>query len=180
MFDHSPTSDVFLLCIEIRSCNNFSYDERIRQCLFVDQHPVSFFSSWRWHHWTISITIMTFGNVWSLNNIRCLFLFIEIRSLNIFSNDEHIRQCFDQWLTFDASIFFMEIRSFNNFSYQHNIRHCFIIDQHPMSFSSSSRWDHWTSCLKMNRFANVSPLTNTRCRFCLDRDEIIEQFVLSS
>ena len=74
MFDHLPTADVLFLVIEMRALNNFSYDEDIRECLIIDQHPMWFFSSSTSDHWIVSLIIITFAKIWLLTNIRCSFL----------------------------------------------------------------------------------------------------------
>ena len=116
MFDHSPTSDVLFLLIEMRLFKNFSHHHHIRQCLIIDEHPMSFFYSSKWDHWTISLIIKTFANVWSLTNIRCPF------SLH---RDEIIEQflwrwthlpMFNPWATSDVPFGFIEIRSLKNLS----------------------------------------------------------------
>ena len=149
MFDHWPISDVLSLFIEIRSSNNFCYNEHIRQSLIINKHPISFFYPSRSDHSTISLrsTHSTMLHHWRTPNVH--FPFIQIRSLNNSSYDKHIRQCF-------------------------------LIDQHPISFFSSSRSANSTIFLKMNTFANVWSLTNIRCPFSFHRDQIIEQFLWTS
>ena len=178
MFDHWPTSDVLFLFIEMRSLNNFSYDEHIRQCFMIHHDPTPFFSSSRWHNWTISPMINTFANVWSFINIGCPFSLDRHRIIEQFPRRWTYSPMFDQSLTSDVLFLFIEMRSLTNFSYQDEIRQCLMIWQHPMSFFSSSTSDHWTISQKMNIFANVRSMTNIRCPFSLHRDEIIQQFLL--
>ena len=141
------------------------------------QHPMSFFSSSRWDHWTISLIIITFVNVWWFGNIRCPFSLHRDEIIEQFLWSSSHSSMFDDLTTSDILFLFIEMRSLNNFSHHHHIRQCLMIWQHPMSFFSSSRWDHWTIALIMMRFVNVWWFGNIRCPFSLHRDEIIEQFL---
>ena len=176
---HSPTSDVLFLFIEIRSLNNFSHHHQIRQCLMICQHPMSFFSSSRSDHWTISLIIIKFDNVWWFVNIRCPFSLDRDQIIEQFLSSSSNSTMFDDLSTSDVLFLFIEIRSLNNFSYDDEIRQCLMICQHPMSFFSSSKSDHWTISLIMMRFVNVWWFVNIRCPFSLHRDQIIEQFLLA-
>ena len=177
MFDDLSTSDVLFLFIEIRSLNNFSYDDEIRQCLMICQHPMSFFSSSRSDHWTISLIMMRFVNVWWFGNIRCPFSLHRDQIIEQFLWRWWDSSMFDDLSTSDVLFLFIEIRSLNNFSEYDEIRQCLMICQHPMSFFSSSRSDHWTISLSRMRFVNVWWFVNIRCPFSLHRDQIIEQFL---
>ena len=136
MFDYFATSNVLFLFIEMRSLNNFSYDDEIRQCLMIWQHLMSFFSSSRWDHWTISLIIITFVNVWWFGNIRCHFSLHRDEIIEQFLWSSSHSSMFDDLATSDILFLFIEMRSLNNFSEDHEIRQCFMISQHPMSFFS--------------------------------------------
>ena len=177
MFDDLPTFDVTFLFIEIRPFYSFSENDEIRQCLMIDRYPMSFLSSSRSGHWTISLKMNTFANIWSLINILLSFSLHRDQIIEQFRWRWTYSRMFDGSATFGVLFLFFDMILLNNFSYHHNILHCLMIDQHPMSFFSSSGWDHWTISLKMKAFANVWWLTNIWCPFSLDRDQIIEQFL---
>ena len=134
MFRNWTTSDVLFICMEIRSLNNVSYHHNIRQCLIIDQHPMSFFSASRWDHWTIFLKMSTFANVRSFTNIRFPFSPHRDQITQQFLLARWHSPMFDHWPTFDVLFLLMEMRSLNNICYHHNIRQCSIIDQHPMPF----------------------------------------------
>ena len=68
---HWPTCDGLVPFIGMISLRDFFENEHIRECLMIDQHPISLFSQARWKHWRISFTIRTFANVSSLANTEC-------------------------------------------------------------------------------------------------------------
>ena len=141
MFHHWQTSDVLFLSIEIKSLNNSPQHHHIRQCLMVYQHSMSLSSSSRSDHWTISLIIITFANLWWLTNIPCAStvhrhqiiqkfllgwthsaMFDDWPTLNVFSlhPDQIIEQLlrrwthspmFDDWQTSEVLFLFIKIRS---------------------------------------------------------------------
>ena len=132
MFDDFATSDVLFLFIEMRSLNNFSHNDEIRQCLMIWQHPMSFFSSSRSDHWTISLSRMRFVNVWWFGNIRCPFSLHRDEIIEQFLLARWDSWMFDDFATSDAFFLFIEMRSLNNFSHNDEIRQCLMIDEEAM------------------------------------------------
>ena len=143
MLHNWPTSDVLFLFIEKISLDNFSQHHQIRQCLIIDQHPMSLFASYRSDYWTISLSIITFANVSWLTNIQCPFSLHRDEIIEHFPSASSHSPMFDNWPTSDVLFLFIQMRPLNNLSYHHNIRQCFMTDQHPMSFFSTPRSDHW-------------------------------------
>ena len=180
MFDHWPRSGVLFLFMEMRSLNNFSDDEHIRECWMIGRHAMSFFRSSRWDHMKISLIIMKFANVWSLKNIRCPFCVHRDEIIEEFLLWWTHTPMFDRWPRSDVRFLFIEMRSLEKFSDHEDLRQCLIIDQHRMCFFSSLRWDHWRISLIIITFAKVLSLTNIRCPFSLEGDEITEEFLLSA
>ena len=155
MFDHWPISDLRLLFVEFRSCNNFCYDEHIHQYLIIYQHSMPFFSSSKWDHSSNSLKMNTFANIWSFTNIRCPFSHHRNEIIPQFLWRWTHSPKFDHWPTSDVLFLYIELRSFINFSYHHKIRECLTIDQNPMSFLYSSRPNQWKISLTMRIFPNV-------------------------
>ena len=178
MFDDLLISDVVFLFNQMRSLNNLSYHHNIRHWLIILHHAMSFFYSWRWDHWKISLKIIIFANPWSLTNIRCPFSLHSDHVIEQFLEPWTHSRMLDHSTTSDLFFLFFEIRSLNNFSENEDIRQCLIIDQRSMLFSSSSRSDHWSISLIIITFANASPLINIQCAFSIPRQQIIEQFLL--
>ena len=142
----------------------------------TDKHPKSFFSSSRSDHKTISLSIITFANVWWFTNIRCHFSLHRHEIIEQFLLWSTHSPMFDHRPSSDLPFLIIKMRSLNKFSDDEHIRQCLMIYQHPMSFSSSSRSDNWTISLIITTFPNVRCLPNTRCLLSLHRDEIIEKF----
>ena len=138
---------------------------------------MSFFCWSRWDHSIISLKMKTFANVWALTNIRCPFSIHRDELTGEFFSKWRRSPMFDDWGTSDVLFLFIEMRPLNNFSDDKGVLECLIIYQHRMSFFSSSRWDHWRISLTMNTFAYVLLLTNIRCCFSFDSEEIIEEFL---
>ena len=155
MFDDWPTSDIFFLFMRIRSLSNFSYHHSIRRCLMIHQHPMCLFSSSRSDHWTISLKMMRFANVSWFRNIRCPFSLHRDEIIEQFLLSSQHSAMLHDWPTPDVLFLFIEIRALYKFPQHHCIRQCVMIDQHPISFFSSSRWDHWTISLIITTFGNV-------------------------
>ena len=181
----------------------------ISQCFIIDQHLMYVFSSSRWDHFRISLTMRNFTNVSPLTNISCTFSLHPDEIILQFLLAGWISPMFHHWVTSDVLFsssrwdhfrIFRRMMNFTNVSSLPNIRctfslhpdeiilefvspwwisQCFIIDQHLMYVFSSSRWDHFRISLTMRNFTNVSPLTNISCTFSLHPDEIILQFLLA-
>ena len=177
MFLHWSTSDIPFLFIQIRSFYNFSHNDEFHECFIIDQHPMYFFCSSRWDHFRISLSRINFTNVSSLINTACTFSLHADDIILEFLSSWWISPMFHHWPTSDVLFLFIQMISFYNFSYDDEFHQCFIIDQHPMCFFSSSRWDHFRISLIMMNFTNVSSLTNIRCIFSPYPDEIILEFL---
>ena len=134
IFHDSPTSNVLFLFIEMRSLNNFSYHHNIPKCLINYQHPTFFFSPSRWDHWTISLKMNTFANVWSLTITRWPFSPHRDKIIQKFFLATSHSPMLNNWPTSDVLFLFVESRSLNKLSEDEQIHQCGIIDQHPISF----------------------------------------------
>ena len=180
MFNHLPISYFLFLFMEMMSLNNVSDDHNIRQCLIIDRHRMSFFSSSRWDHWTFSVTMNTFP----------VILIIDRHPMSFFPSWR-----WDHWRisltmdTFGNVSSFSVIRCSSSFHRYDIIQQFFLAGSHSPMFDHwripgvsfcSSRWDHWTISLKMNTFDNLWSLPNIWCPFCFHRDQMVEQFVLAA
>ena len=151
--------------IKMAALKNFYHHHHIPQCMIIDWHPTSFLCSWRWGHWRVSLIIFTLGNVGSFTNIRCHFYFHPDEIIEEFLSSSSHCPMFDHWPASDVFFVFMGIRSVKNFFHHQHVSKCLIVDQHPMFFFSSSRWDHSRVSHRMETFANFWLLSKIRCPF---------------
>ena len=120
---------------------------------------------------------MNFKNIPTLTNVRCCFFLDRNEVILEFLLACWISTIFLHWPRSDVLSLFMEMRSFYNLSHHHAFQQYLIIDQRPMFFSCSSKWDHFKISLKMMNCKNLLSLTNIGCTLSLDQNGMILEFL---
>ena len=116
---------------------------------------------------------LNFNNISSVTNVRYSFSFHENETILEFLWVSWIPNLFQHRPTPDAFCLFTKMRSFSNFSHHDTFKQCFTIDQGPMFFFSSLKWDHFRISLRTTNFNNISSATHVRYCFSFHENEII-------
>ena len=136
-----------------------------------------FFSLWKWDHFRFSLKIMCFNNISWLTHVPCVFCFqqdeISLEVLPAY----WISRIFHHWAMWDVVFLFIKMISFYNFSEDDEFEQCFIIDQRPLYFFISWKWDHFRIFLSMMNFSNISSLVKLGCAFCFHENDISLEFL---
>ena len=179
LFQHWPTSDVLCLFTKMRSYRNFSHHDEFHEYFIIDLHPMLFFSSSKWDHFRISLRMMNFNNISSVSNIQYSFSFREHTIVLQFLWRWWISAIFHHWRASDVLFLFIKIRSFQNFAQDDEFLEYFISEPREILFFFSWKWDHFRISLSMLSSKCISALTNDRCYFSLQQNEIIFEFLSS-
>ena len=112
VFHHWSKSDVLFLFTKMRWFENFFEHVEFQIYFSINQRPMFFFSSPKWHHFGISLTMMNFNNSSSLAYVWCSFPLHQNEIISEFLSRWWISTILHHWLTFDVLFLFCKMKSF--------------------------------------------------------------------
>ena len=137
------------------------------------------FSSSKWDHFSISLSMMNFKNILPLTKVRRPFSPHQNEIILEFLSRSWISTISLHWPTSYVPFFFITIISLYNFSQHDELQQYFINDQPPMLLFSSSKWDHFRISLSMMNSNNISLMTKVPWSISSHQNEIILEFLSS-